>query len=393
VLNKKKLLITARDPASANDIIQILDPICKDGRFLIKVIAQEPAYSIILSKKYKFFNPSTDLADKIDKSSTQFIKALLNKEFLSFQPDCILTGISGLGYGVDEIAINICSKSYDAKSYSIQSYWGDLNERKGETADTIFVLDNFAKLVTEKRCSGKEIIITGSMQFDNYNNIDIRKEKQKLRTRFDVNNNTSIMALFGQPLFEFDWYRATLSSFFESMPWDYELFLIYKTHPKESTESIEWVKEEFSSKFAENTKVISDQDSYHVIAGADVTASIFSTIGYDLQNILVRSKYAFSLPIYLFYNKECRDWYREYTKLHTIPMSDKGMSLLVDNESKLIDALKMAMSNNAKIECHNNIKQYFQPTGQDATSIVIESLISSSTSDCYLERQKKKVKK
>ena len=388
---KIKLLITVRDPASANDIIQILDIICQDKRFFLKVVAQEPAYSIISSKKYKFFNPSVHLADKINKTSDEFIEALINKEFLSFQPDCILTGISGPDYGIDEIATNICSENHNIKSYSIQSYWGDLNQSKGEIADTIFVLDNFAKSVTKKRCSGKEVIVTGPMQFESYNNIDICKERKKFRTSHDINDNQSIIALFGQPLFEFDWYRATISFFLESIPWNQEPLLIYKTHPKESIESIEWVKGKFSSKLYKETRIISDQDSYHVIAGSDITASIFSTVGYDLQNMLVRSGEAFSLPIYLFYNEECRDWYKEYTKLQTIPMSDKGMSLLIEKESNLNNILKTAMSNESKIECLNNLKQHFQIINQNAVSIVIESLVSGFTRDCYPKVQKKRL--
>ena len=43
----RKLLITARDPASANDIKELLKNLLKDKKNLVKVLAQSPALQIL----------------------------------------------------------------------------------------------------------------------------------------------------------------------------------------------------------------------------------------------------------------------------------------------------------------------------------------------------------
>ncbi len=376
--NKIKLIITARDPASANDIAQILPYFINHDRFVVRVIAQEPAYSILLNGKTDSNNFVIDFIGSIDDTSHECIKNTLKEVFLIFQPDYLLTGISGPDYGIDEIALSICSIYSGMKSFSIQSYWGDLNQSCGVLADTVFVLDEFASKITKQRHVGCKTVITGSLKLDYYNNINIIKERSAFRLKYTSENDASIISLFGQPLFEYEWYQTTLELFFEVaskiIP---HVRIIYKPHPKETNESVNWV----SNKLRESTikySIARDIDTLSVLAGTDVAVSLFSTIGYDLQNLLVRSEIAFSVSMYLFFNEDCKRWYQKYCMFEKIPMAEYGMSIVVEHSEELQRELQSALSNVRKKQCHTAILSHFpcNGVGMGAPSIVSEMLIS-----------------
>mgnify|MGYP003981317195 CR=1 FL=1 len=374
--NKIRLLVTARDPASANDIAQLLPHLFNHERFVVRIIAQEPAYSILLSRNADSDTFVLDFIDSIENTSHEYIENVLKEVFLIFQPDSLLTGISGPDYGVDEISLGICFTHNGVKSFSIQSYWGDLNISCGVYADTIFVLDEFASKVTAQRNADCKTVVTGPLQSNHYDNIDIKTERAAFRTEYGVEVDTPIIALFGQPLFECEWYRTTLDLFIKSVSKSIpHVRIIYKPHPKETSESIDWVSKKLNESGIEYS-VKGDINTLILLTGTDVAVSLFSTIGYDLQNLLSRSNIAFSVPMYLFFNENCVKWFEEYCKFQKIPMTENGMSIVVESAGELESKLQTAITVEAKRKCHKSVLSHF-PCSTDATSVVIETLLVS----------------
>ena len=103
----KKCLLTARDPASANDLGELLPSLLKLKRLEVCILAQDPAFKFF---KY-LLNGSEILAitelhrvnSRDHLEIEQQVTSLINR----FQPDFLISGISGPDYGVDEIALKI----------------------------------------------------------------------------------------------------------------------------------------------------------------------------------------------------------------------------------------------------------------------------------------------
>jgi hypothetical protein len=373
--SKIKLLVTARDPASANDIAQVLPYLINSERFIVKVLAQGSAYSILLDGKTGSNVFEIDFIPSIGDISHEHIENILNEVFLTFQPDSLLTGISGPDYGVDEISLNICSRYRSVKSFSIQSYWGDINKSCGALADTIFVLDEFACKVTTKRNSDCKTVITGSLQSNRYDNFDVKSERSAFRLEYGVKDDALIIALFGQPLFEYEWYRTTLDLFIQSVNKSIQhARIIYKPHPKETDESINWVSEKLSLSAIEFS-VIQDINTLTLLAGTDVTVSLFSTVGYDLQNLLYRSKKSFSIPVYLFFDKDCVTWFQENCCLDEIPLSKNDMSVLITDKKKVSYFISEAMTRQQRDKCSHNIKFFLKNLSKNPEDIVMQRIL------------------
>jgi len=367
-----KILVSARDPASANDLVPILLSMLKDKRFFVKILAQNPAHDFFMRKipnlnigqlvQYK----ANYQMDEIDRNIIAF--------FDEFDPDCLLTGISGPNnFGIDEILLNIGGKRRKVKTFSVQSYWGDVNKSLGFIANTIFVIDDFANKITLSRASDSNTIITGPLQSEIYNKVDVNKERTLFKDKYD-GHDVSMVGLFGQPLFEHGWYRDTMKSFIETLNRvDQPVKVVYKPHPKESLLSIKWMTDQLSRSNLDFI-VPEDQEVLSVIAGTDVAVSLFSTIGYDLQNLLKKSEYAFSIPLYLFFNEECRRWFKRYCHLSKIPMSENG-AIVIDREEDMERLILKAFSSWERLNLHSILlRQPFAVTDQYA--IISGAIIS-----------------
>jgi hypothetical protein len=374
--NKIKLIVTVRDVSSANDLSCILPCLINHDQFNVRVFAQEPAYTIL--KNILNSDISVDFIGSVDDLGHEIIENLVNKVFLSFKPDCILTGISGPDYGIDEIALGVCS-SYDSiNTFSIQSYWGDLNNACGSIADTIFVLDDFASELTKERHAACNTVITGSWKSNLYNQIDITKERSKFKLHNFNNNSGRLVALFGQPLFEYEWYRDTLELFIKfASEINPPLEIIYKPHPKEKGESISWTINKLSNssiEFSTQERI----NTLKLLAVTDMAVSLFSTVGYDLQNLLQKSEIPFSLPMYLFFNKDFKRWYFDNCRLSKIPLSDKEMSIVVENSNHLKQNIENALSFSTKERCYSAILKHFKQSEVDSIEDLIISEILST---------------
>jgi hypothetical protein len=371
-----RLLVTARDPASANDIVTVFLPMLKDKRFVVRVLAQNPAYGIFLKKLTPFDARVSQLTEF--KSCIKFggiDNSIVIDTFNEFHPDCILTGISGPDdYGVDEIALSISKRYKNIKTFSIQSYWGDINISLGSLADVIFVMDEFAKDATLLRSDRCDIVITGPLQSKRFNEINIDQERAVFRDEYNV-DNVPIVGLFGQPLFEYKWYKSTMTLFIETLKQiDMPMMVAYKPHPKEDKASTQWIMN-VMAKSGLNFFVINDKEALKILTGTDIAVSVFSTIGYDLQNLLLRSKVAFSIPFYLFFDDKCREWFREYCLLEEIPMSKYG-AIVINNKDNLAKSIQSAFLDTKKELSHSMVLEGMpNNSGSEQYDIVSSSIV------------------
>ena len=117
----KKIVVTARDPASANDIYEILPDLLNNRLLQVKILAQNPAYKIFLDKLTHEEVAEFDLVlfefSRFDQDNGKFVTGIFDK----FKPDILLTGISGPdSYGIDEIALKTSAEyGNKVKTFSV----------------------------------------------------------------------------------------------------------------------------------------------------------------------------------------------------------------------------------------------------------------------------------
>ena len=357
----RKILITAKDPASANDVSVVIDSLLLNKKYTFKILAQKPAYDIL---KNRFLSEKKILSELIEFEKNIYGNILLTKIFDDFSPDFLLTGISGPEYdfGIDEIALKKAheyrTEFHKIKTFSIQSWWGNLNQNLGVLAQTIFVIDNFAKKITLDRNENINAVVTGPIQFMKYKSINIVNQRQKFRKQH-IKTDEKIIGFFSQPLFEFNWYKKTLISFFKSLDeLNFPFKILYKPHPKETIESKNWTIKQI--KYIQSDFILVDEgDALNILPSTDLVVSLFSTVGFDLQNLIAQSPVTFSAPIYLFYEKDCRKWFEADTTLKEIPMTYDSMALVVLEESEILEKLILGMDNKFQIKCQQKLKNIF----------------------------------
>ena len=370
------MLITARDPASANDIFTILPDLLNSKKFKVKIVAQNPAYTIIKNKFTNHFKSELLLVE-FNVTINESID-IVSSIFDNFKPQFLLTGISGpVDYGVDEIALKTAymydNAGYKINTFSIQSYWGDLNKNLGVLAETIFVLDKFAKRATLEKCNKCNVVVTGPLQVKKYSNLDIMHKRDTIRKKLN-NDEVKIIGFFGQPLFEYEWYKETIEKFFKALVGLHLPFrILYKPHPKETCESIRWTIKRIEN-IQNNFILVNKLDILDVLPATDLVVSLFSTAGYDLQNILAQSPIAFSTPMYLFHEQGCREWFKEYCQLDEIPMSHDDMALVVTQSSELPLVINQGLDKEVQFRCYQSIKNNLPFGDESAVDIVLDTI-------------------
>lgn len=373
-----KLLITARDPATANDLAEIIPALGLQSGLKISLIAQDPAFTILQNNPMMKDILEVIYMQRMPTADINKLESYINEALESFVPDVLLTGISGPDYGIDEIALKLCHGNEAIKTLSVQSYWGDINPKCDTPADTVFVLDKYASDITRQRYPDINTVITGPLQTRKYDTFDIESARLAFRQKLGLSVETQAIIFFGQPLFEYKWYRDTLDHFAEILAAEHnELLLLYKPHPKETKESIRSSLKRFSACNLESNYSY-QSESLKLLAGTDLAVSLFSTINYDLQNLLARTEVPFSVPMYLFYEPQCRNWYKDYCNLDVIPMSNNDMALVVEEPSDLSRMIRCGLDADFKSHCHKNIRRNFYANGKSAMNIVINTLCKYS---------------
>lgn len=364
------ILCTARDPSSANDILYVIHTL-RDEVFFI-VVADEPAYGILCQK---LTNKNLLLLQSEHNFGFEFDQ--LRSLFSTYSPDILLTGVSSIGFGIDEIALLFVRLYSSIPSFSIQSYWGDVNYSLFALPDYMFVLDSYAAALTTKRFDRVKCIVSGPFQSKAYQQFDSYTARISFAQEFQIRSKS--FCFFGQPLSHLDWYISGLNSFFSSLPSSfYRYKAFYRPHPKEDSSSKRLTLDLFS-KYFDDYSCLPGYDLFGLLSGVDIAISYFSTIGYDCQCLNFYSDQPLSVPCYLFFDNSMKDWFTSEYKLSSIPLSEDPLSVLVDDLSIVSSNLKQSLTSEYRSSFHESVKSSLPPAHyQDATRLLSIFLRSMS---------------
>lgn len=372
-----KLLITARDPATAVSW-QILVPyLLQHPHFQIKLLLQAPAVEILL-KSLKL-NSSLD-GQNIDIESFEPQENLEEKMhevkivFQEFQPEVVLTGISGPDIGVDEAALKV-AEEHHIPSYALQSFWGDINQATGALPNTAFVLDDEAKYITAQRYPTIRSVPIGSIKhvdFKHYDSLSIRNLKRP--GLVDLKNGEVLVSFYGQPILDIKGYFATIEALVRQLKqWQRPFKLMYRPHPKESDELKNKTWNLFQQAFAD--KVCWDETGNLVesLCVSDLVVSVFSTCGFDSLYLNEMAVKAFSSSVYLWFDSDLISWWQDYSGLQEMPLISEDLLLLVDKEEAMLEVFEQGLKPEVQERLRENAKLHL-PDPSNAVDKMITTI-------------------
>jgi len=349
--NQPVLLMTARDPATAYAFLNLLQKKTLKSKFRVIVVAQSPAFEILHKSNEVMVS---DLKKFPAFAEPEIALTQCRELFDKYSVELILTGISGPDYGIDEAVLSIAQER-NITRYALQSFWGDLNESLPGRPETIFVIDKEAAELTLKR-SRCRTVIAGSLKHQEYCQLDILKLRRDYRLNIGLDKYEVLIGFYGQPLDDLPGYCETVTGVANELSELNEEFrLLYRPHPKETTQLRDWTIRIFEKS---GVKIILDENE-EVEAGlcaCDVVLSAFSTCGYDAQQLNRVSACPLNVTVYLLFNRELKNWFRKYTKLENIPLVNKDLALQVISADEINDVIYQALKPEIKYAIWRNIR-------------------------------------
>ena len=288
---KKRLLITCRDPSTAN-VVNMLFKARMISKFTIFILVQRPASKIINIEYSKYCN---EIKNYNNKQLYKITTAHVNY----FQPDLILSGISGPGSGIDEIATKIAFR-LKILHFSLQLFWGDYNKTIRKYYSNFIVFDNFAKKNTHKFFKSQKIYVVGNINYE-----------KKIYVRKSNHNSQLKILILGQPFEEKRKYLNFIKKLILRLK-KYNYKIYYKPHPKEDKYILKSIHSECKNItndfFIEREKIF-----FQIIHKYNFVTSIFSTAMEDSIYAILFNKNLNLIPIYLNFNSFTNFVIKKYT--------------------------------------------------------------------------------
>ena len=154
--------MTARDPAAAEIVAALYQAWHRHHDLRLTILAEAPATDKLFTLDIPFTPWRPHLPHK--KALLTRLTEQLERQLGKPPVDILLTGLSGPGWGIDEIAQWWgCQKGLPTTA--IQTWWGDVNQPFGELPITYFVRDHFAARLTRRRAPRAHAIVLNPWPF------------------------------------------------------------------------------------------------------------------------------------------------------------------------------------------------------------------------------------
>jgi len=371
---KIKILLSARDPGAAFNILTLYEILKRSGQFDVYIAASRPAFDIIASKcvqpyPFIFRDRETDVFFEGDPKASLF--DLADKVLKLFSPDFVITGLSSYGAGIDEALI---ARS-PVKTAVFQDFWGDLNLSLLKTPDIVFTMDSFASKLTEKRFGDIKCQVTGHPKLFHLKQKNISALLEKIRNDFDIHEQ-SVISFFDQPLFipGREEIISCLMDMLKKSENKGRIIFFYKGHPKyreEGAEFMAFVRKEGLNAF----DISSYLDPMPFLAVSDVVTTMFSSCTTDHALLTFVSDDVSGIAVSLM-NRSVKEYYKSVSGLDKLPLLSMNIGEYLDMDSDNIQSLiDLAGDETKKNEYKNNCNRYIKEFSMESfISILNENL-------------------
>ncbi|WP_052065671.1 hypothetical protein [Thalassospira australica] len=335
-----RILVTARDPAAALHLIEIVRYISQSDVFRVDLVTQQPATKYFQNAGID--THALDLPAVRSASSTAGLELLDKARELiaKLKPNAILCGLSTpFDGGIDEAMTAV----YNGPKFVMQDFWGEANQFFGAKADTYFALDDEAVRLSYYR-HGLQAISVGSPRHSAYQKMHIKALRARQRKKIGANDDTTVVGFFGQALHNVKGYRRTLSAWVDAMinqQGDYKA--LYRPHPRESKDDVLWTVKRFKASSV-SCVVCVEQDVEHSLLACDMVCSAFSNCTYDVAYLNYFSNEPLITPVSLFFDPGIVSYFHKMVKLEEFPYLKSGLVYPVNEVALLPQVLAVAGS-------------------------------------------------
>lgn len=384
-MNEKPLLIvTARDPASAHALLPLIPSL--NQVYSLVAVLQEPALSLLADELAGVNNQAIafpiieDFASGIDEAQSWLLTKKW-KQPLRTQNDfeqrvyAVLTGISGPGFGVDEMML-AAANGMKIPTFSIQSAWGTINQETGVMPQTALVLDDAAIDINKQHYPSMKSIAVGSLQHAKYAELSPSGIRDLHRARFIEEKDQVLIGFYGQPIAELDAYQQTVEDFcIELKRWQKPFKILYRPHPKEA------VSLEQNSTWNRLRKHFPDvildpfQEVTTSLCCVDLVVSAFSTCCFDGLYLNELEDKPFNASVFLWFNKDLIQWATNCSDTKDLHLVKENLVLAVDNNNELLDVLETGLNKTQRFLLWQNARERL-PSARHAVSLVLKVLES-----------------
>lgn len=376
-----KLLITARDPATAVSFERLIPTLMSDDRFTIRVLCQPPGCQIFAPLVEQYASDLILIEMPADEFTQVIEDDFLTAQFEDFQPDAVLTGISGPDTGVDEAVLHYASE-HGIDSYALQSFWGDMNQASGATPNTAFVLDDEAVSITKRRYPEVESIAIGSIKHIDYQYYDPIAARTALRPSLvDFADKQDfaepvVLGFYGQPILEIPGYFETIEALTRQLSkWERSFKLMYRPHPKETDELRQKTLSLFENAFGDRVFLDGFADIKDSLVVCDLVLSAFSTCGFDNLYLNEMSAEAFNSSVYLWFESDLIAWWQDYSHLQEMPLISEDLLLSVDKEEKMLEVFEQGLTKAVQQRLWQQAKVHL-PSAAESINILVNKIWS-----------------
>ncbi|WP_448546803.1 hypothetical protein [Thalassotalea fusca] len=355
------LLVTARDPATAQSFAPVLERLHNDDRFIVSVILQSPASEMLTAKAERYWHVS-DEHGAIEQLSTLH-------DSLPIQ--VILVGVSGPDTGIDEVTLAF-AESHNIPTHAYQGFWGDFNQQATSLPQFVFALDQLAVRVNQQRLPNVQSYPVGSLKHIDFEHVDAVSRRSSRRANLGLHDEI-LVGFYGQPLDTNNGYLNTVDRFIEHLAlWDKPFVLMYRAHPKESQalQNRTWAK--MNQHLPNHIIRDSSSDIVDSICGCDLVVSAFSTCGIDNVYLNRHANEALNASVFLWFEQELIDWWKNYSEMTDMPLTgEQGLIHSVEDIEHLHFELENALSHRAHVR-QRAIEQL--PCAKQAIDTIIQVL-------------------
>ena len=360
-----RILSTCRDPASAASLAPILSRLQSIKGIKLRVLAQDPAFRILLKNKRL---KEVDII-QVEDTHFQNIINVAHSALESFNPSAVFCGVSGPDAGIDEALLKV-AKTASIRRFTFQDYWGYLNPESIDYNDVIMVIDDHAKSLTASQ-TGSQIEVVGCPKYDGYARLDMSKLKKSFLKKNKITGTSYVLGFAGQPLAGLEGYLKTIQSLSSAVSnLDMDIQCVYRPHPKEDLDTQKKILNTFN-KFSCAIQLQNNNDPIEeLFAGADLLASLFSTAGYDAQMLNKCSTSPVASTLYLMFENDISDFFCNKNMIAQIPFSEPPCAVTIRNAKNITSTLEHCLSPETKLFRHEQIHKTFQKHRSSVDSVV-----------------------
>lgn len=375
--DKPVLIVTARDPASAHAISPLIPSLNQTYQLL--AILQEPALSILSEELAGVGNQAIAFPVIQDfeigvAEATRWLQAPHDfvEEMSESSIYAVLTGISGPGFGVDEMMLQAANAS-DIPTFSVQSAWGTINRETGVMPKTALVLDDAGVEMNRLHYPKMQSVAVGSLQHAKYAELSPSGIRDLHRARF-VGGDEILIGFYGQPIGELTGYQQTVEAFCKELShWNKPFKLLYRPHPKEAANLAQnptWnlLKQYFPEAILDPFQAVTTS-----LCCVDLVVSAFSTCCFDGLYLNELEDKPFNTSIFLWFNKDLIRWATKCSDTQDLHLVKENLVLAVDKSNGLLEVFERALNEQQRLELWQNARERL-PSAKQAVSLVLKAL-------------------